>query len=138
MGRRCTLCGEEKESGVGKKSFVCDGCLGLKGRDLITLMRGLGVQDLTAFHSQMSRIPTINLREYEPADELRELVTRELCEELLVIPVSRAGSFLIVAFADPEDTEALEALAKTTNLTIEPVLASASEILAALDRFWSK
>lgn len=121
-GGRCSLCGQARESGAGKRTFVCDACLGLKGGFVETAFRPF----------VPCRVPTIDLREYEIAAEVRALVPRELCEELVVIPVSRAGTFLIVAMSAPDDQATLAALAKATGLQIEPVIASLEEIRRAL------
>jgi len=89
-----------------------------------------------AFLSQQYRIPTINLSEYEVPEEIRDLVPRSLCERLVVMPVSRAGSSLIVAVREP-DEDVLAALREATGFTVEAVLASAADIRAAHARYWT-
>jgi type II secretory ATPase GspE/PulE/Tfp pilus assembly ATPase PilB-like protein len=60
--------------------------------------------------SMQYRIPTIALDEYEVEAAIIALVPKELCEKHRVLPVSRAGSSLVVAMVDPTDKAAIDAL----------------------------
>src|SRR5437763_14913759 len=93
--------------------------------------------EITNFLSQQYRVPTINLEEYEIDAEILKLVSKEQCEKHRVIPVSRAGSSLIVAMADPTNLHAIDDLKFLTGYNIEPVVASESAILSAADRYYS-
>ena len=94
-------------------------------------------QEITNFLSQQYRVPTINLEEYEIDAEILKLVSKEQCEKHRVIPVSRAGSSLIVAMADPTNLHAIDDLKFLTGYNIEPVIASESAIAAAVERYYS-
>src|SRR6201984_501099 len=54
-------------------------------------------EEITNFLSQQYRVPTVNLEEYEVDADILKLVSKEQCEKHRAIPVSRAGSSLIVA-----------------------------------------
>lgn len=100
-------------------------------------MRGLvSAEDVPAFLSQQHRVPTIDLGEYEIAEEVRKLLTREECERHVIVPVSRIGHALVVAMTDPTDTDALDAVAEATRTSVEPVIASAAAIRSAIARYW--
>ena len=86
--------------------------------------------------SQQYRVPTIDLAAYEIAREALALVPRDVCKRHGVIPVSRIGESLVVAMANPNDRAALDALASLTGLKIEPVLATADEISAAIAKYY--
>lgn len=94
-------------------------------------------QEITNFLSQQYRVPTINLEEYEIDAEILKLVSKDQCEKHRVIPVSRAGSSLIVAMADPTNLHAIDDLKFLTGYNIEPVIASEAAILAAVERYYS-
>jgi type IV pilus assembly protein PilB len=94
-------------------------------------------QEITNFLSQQYRVPTINLEEYEIDAEIVKLVSKEQCEKHRVIPVSRAGSSLIVAMADPTNLHAIDDLKFLTGYNIEPVIASETAIAAAVERHYS-
>lgn len=90
------------------------------------------------FLSQQYRVPTIDLDQYEVADEILQLVSKELCERHLVLPVSRAGNSLIVAMVDPKDEAASAQLKDVTGFKIEPVIATATAIRAAIARCFNR
>jgi type IV pilus assembly protein PilB len=94
-------------------------------------------QEITNFLSQQYRVPTINLEEYEIDAEILKLVNKEQCEKHRVIPVSRAGSSLIVAMADPTNLHAIDDLKFLTGYNIEPVIASETAILTAVERYYN-
>src|SRR5215469_6735941 len=93
--------------------------------------------EITSFLSQQYRVPTVNLEEYEIDADILKLVSREQCEKHRVIPVSRAGSSLIVAMADPTNLHAIDDLKFLTGYNIEPVIASEASIASAVERYYS-
>ncbi len=94
-------------------------------------------QEITNFLSQQYRVPTINLDDYEIDADILKLVSKEQCEKHRVIPVSRAGSSLIVAMADPTNLHAIDDLKFLTGYNIEPVIASETSIHGAVERYYS-
>src|SRR3954467_9590513 len=66
--------------------------------------------EITNFLSQQYRVPTVNLEEYEIDADILKLVAKDQCEKHRVLPVSRAGSSLIVAMADPTNLNAIDDL----------------------------
>jgi type IV pilus assembly protein PilB len=86
--------------------------------------------------SQQYRVPTIDLAAYEIERVALALVPKDVCKRHRAIPVSRVGEALVVAIADPNDRAALDALASLTGLKIEPVLATADEIAAAIAKYY--
>ena len=93
--------------------------------------------EITNFLSQQYRVPTINLEEYEIDADILKLVQKEQCERHKVMPVSRAGSSLVVAMADPTNLNAIDDLKFLTGFNIEPVIASEAAILAAIERYYN-
>jgi type IV pilus assembly protein PilB len=97
----------------------------------------ISATEITSFLSQQYRVPTVNLEEYEIDSEILKLVSKEQCEKQRVIPVSRAGSSLIVAMADPTNLNAIDDLKFLTGYSIEPVIASEQAILAAVEKYYN-
>src|SRR5262249_16957894 len=93
--------------------------------------------EITNFLSQQYRVPTVNLDEYEIDADILKLVNKEQCEKHKVIPVSRAGSSLIVAMADPTNLNAIDDLKFLTSYNIEPVIASETAILGAVEKYYN-
>ncbi len=69
-------------------------------------------------------------------EESVRLVSRRVATRHLVLPVARdeSGERLRVAFADPFDAEALEAVRRATGLEIDPLVATVSSIVGAIER----
>ncbi len=93
--------------------------------------------EITNFLSQQYRVPTINLEEYEIDADIVKLVAKEQCEKHKVLPISRAGSSLVVAMADPTNLNAIDDLKFLTGFNVEPVIASESAILAAIEKYYN-
>jgi type IV pilus assembly protein PilB len=67
-----------------------------------------------------------------------ELVPRAVATRYRLLPLSRDSHKLRVAIADPLDTDGVDALGHMLKLVIEPLVATAEEISAAIDRFYGK
>ena len=91
-------------------------------------------QEITDFLSQQYRVQSIDLGQYEIQREVLQLITQDVCERHKIIPVSRAGSSLIVAMADPSNLHAIDDVKFLTGYNVEPVVSSESAILAAIER----
>src|SRR5688572_21902957 len=57
-------------------------------------------REITDFLSQQYRVETINLDEFEIDEDVVKLIPKDVCIRHGLIPVSRAGSSLIVAMSD--------------------------------------
>ena len=93
--------------------------------------------EITNFLSAQYRVPTINLEEFEIDADIVKLVAKEQCERHKVLPISRAGSSLVVAMADPTNLNAIDDLKFLTGFNVEPVIASEGAILAAIERYYN-
>jgi type IV pilus assembly protein PilB len=93
--------------------------------------------EITTFLSQQYRVPTVNLEEYEIDADILKLVNKEQCEKHRVIPISRAGSSLVVAMADPTNLNAIDDLKFLTGFNIEPVIASETAIVMAVEKYYN-
>ena len=91
-------------------------------------------QEITEFLSQQYRVQSIDLSEYEIDPEVLKFISQEVCERHKIIPVSRAGSSLIVAMADPSNLHAIDDIKFLTGYNVEPVVASEAAIAQAIER----
>ena len=94
-------------------------------------------KEITEFLSQQYRVQAIDLGEYEIDPDVLKLVTQDVCERHKIIPVSRAGSSLIVAMADPSNLHAIDDIKFLTGYNVEPVVSSEVAILAAIERSYA-
>ncbi len=93
--------------------------------------------DITSFLSTQYRLPAIDLDQYEVDAEVIRLVSREVCEKHKILPVSRSGSALIVAMADPTNLHAIDDIKFLTGFNVEPVIASETAIQVAIERYYN-
>ncbi len=91
-------------------------------------------QEITEFLSQQYRVQSIDLSGHEIEKDVLKLITQDVCERHKIIPVSRAGTSLIVAMADPSNLHAIDDVKFLTGYNVEPVVASEAAIMAAIER----
>ncbi|MBP7685434.1 MAG: type IV-A pilus assembly ATPase PilB [Deltaproteobacteria bacterium] len=108
-------------------------------RDKVSLGYALARQgvisddEITEFLSAQYRVQSIDLSNYEIDPDVMKLISHEVCMRHKVVPVSRAGSALIVAMVDPSNLHAIDDIKFLTGYNVEPVVASEAAILAKLE-----
>ena len=93
--------------------------------------------EITNFLSAQYRLPAVNLEEYEIDREVLKLVAKDVCERHKIIPLSRSGAQLMIAMADPTNLNAIDDIKFLTGLNVDPVVASETSILAAIERYFN-
>src|SRR6201999_1986383 len=77
------------------------------------------------------------LHNFEIDPEAIKLIPRQVCVKHMVLPLSKAGKSLVVAFADPSNIYVKDDLALLTRCKIEAVVASETSINLAIDKYYS-
>jgi len=95
-------------------------------------------QDLTSFLSKQYGVPTINLADYDIDPAIAKIIPQEVVQKYQLVPVNRAGATLIVAVSDPSNLFAIEDIKFMTNFNVEVVVASESDIKAAIDKHYDQ
>jgi len=90
--------------------------------------------EITQFLSQQYRVPAVNLDEFEIDPEVIKLIPKDVCEKNKIIPLSRAGSQIVVAMADPTNLHAIDDIKFLTGFSVEPVVAGEGAIGQAIER----
>ena len=93
--------------------------------------------EITNFLSTQYRLPAVTLDDYEVEAEVIKLVSREVCEKHKILPVSRSGSSLIVAMANPTNLHAIDDIKFLTGYNVEPVVASETAIQTAIEHYYT-
>jgi type IV pilus assembly protein PilB len=94
-------------------------------------------QEITNFLSQQYRVRAIDLGEVEIDPSVLKLISQEVCERHKVLPVSRTGSSIIVAMADPSNLHAIDDIKFLTGYNVEPVVASEAAIMQAVEHYYA-
>ncbi len=108
------------------------------GESLIDLGYISDMDIAEALHRQLG-VDMIYLSEIEIADEILQLVKESVLRKYNCIPFAYSMlnmNELRVAMADPMDIYAIDDLSFLTNMQIEPVVTTPSDIIAALDKYY--
>ena len=95
-------------------------------------------EDLAAFLSRQYGVPSINLSEFEIDESVIKLISAEVVQKYLLIPVNRAGSTLIVAMADPSNIFAIDDIKFMTGYNVEVVVAAEASVRQAIDKYYDQ
>jgi type II secretory ATPase GspE/PulE/Tfp pilus assembly ATPase PilB-like protein len=91
----------------------------------------------TTFLSMETRVPITDLQQVQIEQAAIDAVPEEVARQYGVLPISlEGGTALRVAMENPQDTEAINALAAVTGLRIKPRIPVRSGIDQMLDRFY--
>lgn len=93
-------------------------------------------KDLAQFLGQQYELPHIDLENFECDPEAIKMLSSQVCEKHMVIPISKAGKTLVVAFADPSNIFVKDDLALLTRCKIEAVVASEVAIKQAIEKYY--
>ena len=83
-------------------------------------------------------IPSIKLDDFEIAPRTLALVPAEVAMQYNILPLAEVDGCLIVAMENPLDWDALGMIRFNTNLRVDAVIASATEIRQSLNRYYTK
>lgn len=110
------------------------------GRLASTLVRLGFIKDsqLSEFLAEQYGVPPIDLENFEIDAEALKSLPKEICEKHCVIPVSRSGNTLVVAFADPSNMFIRDDLNFISRCKIEVVVAPEMAIQKSIERYYTK
>ena len=80
--------------------------------------------------------PYIDLDQFEVYPDVISLITADTAKKSLIMPIHRIRSFLTLAMVDPTDMDVIEDIRFRTGLSIQPVIASESSILNAINKYY--
>jgi len=80
--------------------------------------------------------PYIDLNQFEVFPDVIELIPAEIAKKHAIMPIHRIRSFLTLAMVDPTDLDIIEDVRFRTGLSIQPVIASESGILSAINKYY--
>jgi type IV pilus assembly protein PilB len=91
-------------------------------------------ESLLEFLSNFYRVPSVDLRTFEPDLALTRLLPSEVATKFMALPVSRSGRRLVVAMANPTNIFAIDDIKFITGYDVDPHVASEGSLKRALDR----
>jgi len=109
------------------------------GAKLVNILLDQGAVDHATMRDQLAEMhgaPGIDLSSFDIDPEALKLMSAEQCRKHTVIPISKAGSSLVVAFSDPSNIFVKDDIAFLTRCKIQPVVALESEIKQAIEKYY--
>lgn len=97
---------------------------------------GIKEEELGEYLSEHYQLPFIELADFEVDGSALSTLTGEQCRKHVVLPISKAGNTLVVAFSDPTNLFIRDDLAYVSRCKIEPVVATERGIRKALDKYY--
>jgi type IV pilus assembly protein PilB len=92
---------------------------------------------VTNFISRQYGIPAVDLSYFEIDSAVIKLIPYEVAKRYEILPLSRVGSSLTIAMADPTNVFALDDIKFMTGYNVEPVVVAENEIEEAIERAYS-
>ncbi len=110
-----------------------------KNVPLQTAIISLGLvteEEMAQALSRQLGYPYIDLDQFEVYPDVVNLIPMEIVKKYMIMPIHRIRSFLTLAMVDPTDLEVIEDIRFRTGLSIQPVIASESGILNAINKYY--
>ncbi len=95
-------------------------------------------EEVTNFLSRQYGVPAINLQYFELDSSVVRLVPEETAKRYQILPLSRVGASLTIAMVDPTNVFAMDDIKFMTGFNIEPVVASESAIMEAIEKAYGQ
>ncbi|REJ77290.1 MAG: type IV-A pilus assembly ATPase PilB [Acidobacteria bacterium] len=92
---------------------------------------------ITSVLSRQYGVPSINLELFHIEEETVKLISHEVAVKYSVLPISKVGSTLTMAMADPTNVFAMDDIKFMTGLNVEPVIASEASIQKSIAEYYS-
>ena len=93
-------------------------------------------EEIASFLSRQYGVPPADLSNVKIDPAVIRLVPAEVADKHLLIPLSRVGSVLTIAMANPSDIFAIDDIRFMTGYNIKPMVAPESSIRNALNRYY--
>src|SRR5215207_7143631 len=95
-------------------------------------------EEVTALLSKQYGVPSVALAEFEIDPAVAKLVPAETAQKYQIVPLSRAGATLTIAMTDPTNVFAMDDIKFMTGYNVEPVVASETAVLEAIQKYYGK
>ncbi len=111
----------------------------LKGGRLESTLVRLGYvkeDELLSFLSAQYRVPSVKISKMEINPTVIKLVPSSISKKYFIMPINRVGSKLTLAMADPSNIVVIDEIKFMTGFNVEPVVASETEIIDAIKKYY--
>ncbi len=92
--------------------------------------------EIASLLSKQYGVPSIDLSQFDIDASVIKLVPAATAQKYEIVPVSRAGATLTIAMSDPTNVFAVDDIKFMTGYRVEPVVASQTAIVSAIERYY--
>lgn len=131
---------KEKLLTEGQLNLALEAQIGDRKKPLgeILVRQGIvAMKDIQRCLSKKLGIPFVDLNEFELDENAVHMVPEALVRKHKVLPLYQYEKRLVVALENPMDLDALDAIAFHTKMSIDPVMASPTEIMRLIEAEYS-
>ena len=93
-------------------------------------------KQMAEFLANQFNVQAIDLDQFDIDEDATKALPQEFCEKHCVVPVSKAGTTLVVAFADPSNMGVRDDIAFLSRCKVEPVVAPEMSIIKAIEKYY--
>ncbi|NWG04837.1 MAG: type IV-A pilus assembly ATPase PilB [Syntrophaceae bacterium] len=111
----------------------------LKGGRLESNLVRLGYikeDELLSFLSAQYRVPSVKISKMEINPAVIKLIPSSVSKKYFILPINRVGPKLTLAMADPSNIVVIDEIKFMTGFNVEPVVASETEIIDAIKKYY--
>jgi len=94
--------------------------------------------EITALLSKQYGVPSIALSQFDVDPAVVKLVPAETAQKYQIVPLSRSGATLTIAMTDPTNVFAMDDIKFMTGYNVEPVVASETAVIEAIQKYYGK
>src|SRR6188472_633611 len=94
--------------------------------------------EITSLLSKQYGVPSINLTQFSIDAAVIKLIPAETAHKYQIVPLSRSGATLTIAMTDPTNVFAMDDIKFMTGYNVEPVVASETAVVEAIQKYYSK
>jgi len=109
---------------------------GGKLSDILVRSGFVSKKDVTAILCQELGLPAIDLGRFKISPEIISLIPKKTAKQYQIIPVSKMGSVLTVAMADPLNVFAMDDIKAITGCEIGPVISNERDMSNAIAEYY--
>ncbi|MCJ7785559.1 MAG: type IV-A pilus assembly ATPase PilB [Desulfobacterales bacterium] len=92
--------------------------------------------ELLSFLSAQYRVPSVKISKMEINPNVIKLIPSSVSKKYFIIPINRVGPKLTLAMADPSNIVVIDEIKFMTGFNVEPVVASETEIIDAVKKYY--
>ena len=102
----------------------------------LAMLGYMSEEDIFKFFALNTNIPFVKLSDYKISKDVLGIIREDFCRDNLIMPLFKIGRNLFVAMANPLDTDLIANISGSTGLDAYGLLSSASDITAAINRYF--